>query len=246
MEASKVYYTTFRTEVGRSVLDKLQSLVLQAGMDDMDFKNKFTAIKIHFGEPGNLAYLRPNYTKAVVDVIKKKGGKVFLTDCNTLYVFLLYYIYKKATFLVVRWLREHRGPRFDSWSGNESPHAATKTQKFLKNKQLPWRPVVRTRWFCHMGHRFNVWSRNQDPACLVTKKKKVTNYRENSLAPSGFHLPGPLLGGLLQLVTWCLLSKDVFLCMSVLLPVGCLVFLHFHVFPLIIWRTVNCCVDGYK
>ena len=86
MEASKVYYTTFRTEVGRSVLDKLQSLVLQAGMDEMDFKNKFTAIKIHFGEPGNLAYLRPNYTKAVVDVIKKKGGKVFLTDCNTLYV----------------------------------------------------------------------------------------------------------------------------------------------------------------
>lgn len=172
--------------------------------------------------------------------------KVKGVDFNTCIEFLLYYIYKKATFLVVRWLREHRGPRFDSWSGNESPHAATKTQKFLKNKQLPWRPVVRTRWFCHMGHRFNVWSRNQDPACLVTKKKKVTNYRENSLAPSGFHLPGPLLGGLLQLVTWCLLSKDVFLCMSVLLPVGCLVFLHFHVFPLSIWRTVNCCVDGYK
>ena len=80
MEASKVYYTTFRTEVGRSVLDKLQSLVLQAGMDDMDFKNKFTAIKIHFGEPGNLAYLRPNYTKAVVDVIKKQGDEAILHD----------------------------------------------------------------------------------------------------------------------------------------------------------------------
>lgn len=86
MEASKVYYTTFRTEVGRSVLDKLKKLILEAGMDEMEFKNKFTAIKIHFGEPGNLAYLRPNYAKAVVDVIKDKGGKVFLTDCNTLYV----------------------------------------------------------------------------------------------------------------------------------------------------------------
>ncbi|MBQ9931772.1 MAG: DUF362 domain-containing protein, partial [Firmicutes bacterium] len=86
MEASKVYYTTFRTEVGRSILDKLKKLVIEAGMDEMDFKNKFTAIKIHFGEPGNLAYLRPNYAKTVVDVIKKKGGKVFLTDCNTLYV----------------------------------------------------------------------------------------------------------------------------------------------------------------
>lgn len=86
MEASKVYFTTFRTEVGRSVLQKLKKLILTAGMDDMEFKNKFTAIKIHFGEPGNLAYLRPNYAKAVVDVIKEKEGKVFLTDCNTLYV----------------------------------------------------------------------------------------------------------------------------------------------------------------
>ena len=86
MEASKVYYTTFRTEVGRSILEKLRKLILTAGMDEMDFKNKFTAIKIHFGEPGNLAYLRPNYAKSVVDVIKEKGGKVFLTDCNTLYV----------------------------------------------------------------------------------------------------------------------------------------------------------------
>ena len=77
--------------------------------------------------------------------------KVKGVDFNTCIEFLLYYIYIKATFLVVRWLREHRGPRFDSWSGNESPHAATKTQKFLKNKQLPWRPVVRTRWFCHIG-----------------------------------------------------------------------------------------------
>ena len=41
MEASKVYYTTFRTEVGRSILDKLKKLVIEAGMDEMDFKNKF-------------------------------------------------------------------------------------------------------------------------------------------------------------------------------------------------------------
>ena len=49
-------------------------------------KGKFVAIKIHFGEPGNLAYLRPNYAKAVADVVKKYDGKPFLTDCNTLYV----------------------------------------------------------------------------------------------------------------------------------------------------------------
>ncbi len=43
------------------------------------------AIKLHFGEPGNLSYLRPNYAKAVADVVKELGGMPFLTDCNTLY-----------------------------------------------------------------------------------------------------------------------------------------------------------------
>ena len=38
-----------------------------------------------FGEMGNISYLRPNYAKAVVDVVKELGGKPFLTDCNTLY-----------------------------------------------------------------------------------------------------------------------------------------------------------------
>lgn len=47
--------------------------------------NKFTAIKMHFGELGNISYLRPNYAKAVADVVKELGGRPFLTDCNTLY-----------------------------------------------------------------------------------------------------------------------------------------------------------------
>ena len=33
-------------------------------MMDIDFNNKYTAIKIHFGEPGNLAYLRANYPRS--------------------------------------------------------------------------------------------------------------------------------------------------------------------------------------
>ena len=40
---------------------------------------------MHFGELGNCAYLRPNYVKAVADLIKELGGIPFLTDCNTLY-----------------------------------------------------------------------------------------------------------------------------------------------------------------
>lgn len=86
MKPSKVYYTNLRVKSGDSLLKKLERLIRKAGMDTIDFDGKFTAIKIHFGEPGNLAYLRPNYAKVVADVVKSLGGKPFLTDCNTLYV----------------------------------------------------------------------------------------------------------------------------------------------------------------
>jgi len=87
MEPSNVYFTNMRTTLNENLLQKLERLVKKAGMlEQIDFHNKFTAIKIHFGEPGNLAYLRPNYAKVLVDLIKAQGGRVFLTDCNTLYV----------------------------------------------------------------------------------------------------------------------------------------------------------------
>lgn len=85
MEKSKVYFTDFRTRVGVSLTEKLQRLIKKAGMTDIDMDGKFVAIKMHFGELGNLSYLRPNYAKAVADVVKECGGKPFLTDCNTLY-----------------------------------------------------------------------------------------------------------------------------------------------------------------
>ena len=83
--SSKVYFTDFRCPVGTSMIEKVKRLCKKAGIYDIDFDGKFTAIKMHFGELGNLAFLRPNYVKAVVDLIKDKGGKPFLTDCNTLY-----------------------------------------------------------------------------------------------------------------------------------------------------------------
>jgi len=86
MNKSKVYFSNLRTNSNMTLLDKLERLVKKAGIENIDFNEKFVAIKIHFGEPGNLAYLRPNYSKVIVDLIKSKNGKPFLTDCNTLYV----------------------------------------------------------------------------------------------------------------------------------------------------------------
>jgi uncharacterized Fe-S center protein len=60
--------------------------MVTAGIGQIDFNRKYTAIKIHFGEPGNLAFLRPNFAKTVADRIRALGGNPFLTDCNTLYV----------------------------------------------------------------------------------------------------------------------------------------------------------------
>ena len=85
MEKAKVYFTDFRTKPNVSLTEKLQKLCRRAGIAEIPFEEKFTAIKMHFGELGNLAFLRPNYAKAVADLVKELGGKPFLTDCNTLY-----------------------------------------------------------------------------------------------------------------------------------------------------------------
>ena len=86
MPASKVYFTDFRCRIGVSQLDKLRKLLEKSEFSQIDFDGKFVAIKLHFGELGNLSFLRANYAKVVADFIKERGGKPFITDCNTLYV----------------------------------------------------------------------------------------------------------------------------------------------------------------
>ena len=83
--ASKVYFADLRADVHENLQQKLTRLMKTAGMGDIDFQDKFVAIKLHFGEPGNLAFLRPNWARTVADFVKERGGKPFLTDCNTLY-----------------------------------------------------------------------------------------------------------------------------------------------------------------
>ncbi len=86
METAKVYFTDFRTQAfGDGLPTKLKKLVRRAGIADLDLDGRFVAIKLHFGELGNVSYLRPNYARALVDVVKELGGKPFLTDCNTMY-----------------------------------------------------------------------------------------------------------------------------------------------------------------
>ena len=86
MEKAKVYFTDMHATDARPLPQKLQYLMKKAGFEKIDFAGKYVAVKVHFGEPGNLAFLRPNYARAVCDYVKELGGKPFVTDCNTLYV----------------------------------------------------------------------------------------------------------------------------------------------------------------
>ena len=85
MEKAKVYFTDFRVPVGVNLLQKLRNLCIKAGIKNINMEGKFVAIKMHFGELGNLAFIRPQYVKVIADLVKELGGMPFLTDCNTLY-----------------------------------------------------------------------------------------------------------------------------------------------------------------
>jgi uncharacterized protein len=85
MASSKVWFTNLRTKPSQNLLKKLENLVIKAGIEKIDFEKKIVALKVHFGEPGNLAYLRPNYAAGIVKLLKSKRAVPFLTDCNTLY-----------------------------------------------------------------------------------------------------------------------------------------------------------------
>jgi uncharacterized protein len=84
--ASPVHFIDLRTTHKRSLLDKIYGLVEAAGMKQVVKRRGLTAVKLHFGERGNTAFIRPLLIRPVIDAIKAAGGKPFLTDASTLYV----------------------------------------------------------------------------------------------------------------------------------------------------------------
>jgi uncharacterized Fe-S center protein len=64
---------------------KVASLCRKLKVKQAFGKDELIAIKVHFGEMGNTAFLRPDLLAPVVDAVRGSGAKPFLTDCNTLY-----------------------------------------------------------------------------------------------------------------------------------------------------------------
>jgi uncharacterized Fe-S center protein len=85
MAESKVLWSDLRTTPSLTILQKLERLLKTAGFSSLELEDKYTALKIHLGEPGNMAYIRPPYVGIVSRMVRELGGKPFLTDSNTLY-----------------------------------------------------------------------------------------------------------------------------------------------------------------
>ena len=85
MAASKVYFGNLRTSFKENIFEKLTRLLKTARLDQVVSKRNLVAIKLHFGEKGSSAFIRPNYIRAIVDYILELDANPFLTDANTLY-----------------------------------------------------------------------------------------------------------------------------------------------------------------
>jgi uncharacterized protein len=85
MEPSKVYFTDLRASFKTNLLSKVTSLLEHIDLKGVVSQRGLTAIKLHFGEKGNLAFIRPNFIRRIVDYTRECGASPFLTDTNTLY-----------------------------------------------------------------------------------------------------------------------------------------------------------------
>ncbi len=83
---TEVYFSNMRAEKKRSLLDKIETLFDKAGFSHLIKKGDMVAVKVHFGERGNTAFISPIFIRRIVDKVKKCGGKPFLIDTSTLYV----------------------------------------------------------------------------------------------------------------------------------------------------------------
>ena len=85
MTESTVYFCSLRTSIKENLPAKLKRLVDTVGLKEIVSPRNLVAIKLHFGEKGNTAFIRPVLIRPIVDAVKDLGAAPFLTDANTLY-----------------------------------------------------------------------------------------------------------------------------------------------------------------
>ena len=83
--AEQVFFADMRAGMRENLHSKLERLADQAGLSEIVNPDDLVAIKLHFGEKGGHAYIRPTFVRRIVEQVKGAGGKPFLTDSSTLY-----------------------------------------------------------------------------------------------------------------------------------------------------------------
>jgi uncharacterized Fe-S center protein len=83
---SPVFFSDLKVESKKTLLDKLDILLDRTDLKGKIHEKDLVAVKLHFGEKGNTAFVRPIFLRRVVDRVKQYKGKPFLTDTNTLYI----------------------------------------------------------------------------------------------------------------------------------------------------------------
>lgn len=82
---SKVFFTNFRANPKKNLLDKIRTLYIRAEFDKVFEESDRVAVKIHWGEKGNTTFIPVPFIRTIVDEIKKTCPNIFVTDTNTLY-----------------------------------------------------------------------------------------------------------------------------------------------------------------
>lgn len=84
--ASKVYFVKVsESDSVDAVKAKLARLIDGSRILDPVAKGDSAAVKMHFGEEGNVGHVDPAYAGVVCREITKRGGRPFLAETNTLY-----------------------------------------------------------------------------------------------------------------------------------------------------------------
>ncbi|MHC4714712.1 MAG: DUF362 domain-containing protein, partial [Planctomycetota bacterium] len=55
------------------------------GLGEIAGEDLIFMLKIHFGEPGNDTYIRPEWVCPLIECVQDAGSSIFVSDTNTLY-----------------------------------------------------------------------------------------------------------------------------------------------------------------
>jgi uncharacterized Fe-S center protein len=79
----KVSFLDYSKEA--DVLSGIERLCAESGILKAVTRGDAAAVKLHMGERGNVTYIRPAFVRKVVDLVKKRNGRPFVTDTVSLY-----------------------------------------------------------------------------------------------------------------------------------------------------------------